>query len=638
MKIKSRSGQRIKTPSISLRRRSIFAKVPFSVKNSDQARGTVEGCIKSENVGKSIPEEPVALGAPSLFSKIREKTKGNDTAFLYLILVSFALIVPNITFTLLTRVFIDGILIEHFLEWKLWILAGMAGAIVCNVMLLRLQTSIATKLCNKVSGVLTFQFLWSLFQLPEDFFLNRSCGEVSSRLFINDKMSRTLIRSFKTISIDCCLSLIYGLVIICFDYYLALIAFSFVLINLCIMRAINRGRVKTYAKLQKDYGRLITLSMGIFRSIESIKVCGMENYFFSRWAAGYSAYLNSMQKTECHSDFLHAIPHFIKIVGKITILAVGALEVIEGSLSIGMLVASQLLMMRLMGPFGHLLEVSQKIRLLHEDLSRLDDVVEFQKKTNGKEVATDPTKPLYEGRLTGSIEIKNLSFNFDSEMPRVIQDISLKIDPGTCIALVGRSGCGKSTFVKLLSGLLNPDKGEILFDGMRRDEISKRVFYDSIGVVQQEIFIFKDTVKNNITMMDQTVSEKKIQEICESSRFHRGFLAKGRSINQSLFEQGKNISGGERQLLGITRALIKRPAILIMDEATSSLDIKTEKEVMNNIRRLGCTTILIAHRITQIEHCDEVIIMDEGRIVRRGTHETLKQTSTLYCDLLNESV
>ncbi len=351
--------------------------------------------------------------------------------------------------------------------------------------------------------------------------------------------------------------------------------------------------------------------------------------------AGYQAKLvNAEQVMGISSQFLSAIPPMLTAINNVAILALGGLRVMDGRMSVGMLVAFQTLMMSFLQPVNTMIALGGKLQESDGDIKRLDDVLNYpQDRTFSKKDSDDSTSEL-PVKLSGRIEIKGLTFGYCKLDPPLIEEFDLSLEPGARVAIVGGSGSGKSTVARLVAGLFEPWGGEILFDGKPRDFYPDRLLTNSIGVVDQEIFLFGGTVRDNLTMWDATMPEARIIGSAKDARIHGDIAARQGGYDMMLAEEGNNFSGGQRQRMEIARALVKDPSILILDEATSALDPTTEKLIDDNIRMRGCTCIIVAHRLSTIRDCDEIIVLERGKVVQRGAHNEMMNVDGPYARLI----
>ena len=266
-------------------------------------------------------------------------------------------------------------------------------------------------------------------------------------------------------------------------------------------------------------------------------------------------------------------------------------------------------------------------------MERVEDVMEYPIDPNYRDEPLDDSVDY--GKLYGEVELRNVTFGYARLGDPVIEDFSMVVEPGASVAFVGASGCGKSTLSKLIAGLYQPWSGEILFDGMPISEVDRSVFTGSVAVVDQDIFLFEDTIANNISMWDESIEDFEIILAARDAQIHDDIMAREGGYASVISEGGRDLSGGQRQRLEIARVLAADPSIIIMDEATSALDAKTEHEVVRAVKARGVTCIIIAHRLSTIRDCDEIIVLDHGKVVERGTHEELYEAGGVYAELVS---
>ena len=409
-------------------------------------------------------------------------------------------------------------------------------------------------------------------------------------------------------------------------------------------------------RLVQDLGKVAGVAIAGLQSMETLKASGLESDFFSRWAGYYAKAAIAQQELEVSNQILGVLPILLTSLTSMFILVVGGWRVMDGNLSIGMLVAFQSLMLSFQQPVNTLVDFGTTLQELEGDLNRLDDVLgnsldpEVEKPDVGvqglhqqnqgsqlqnQDLHQDNQKsnPIPNTKLQGYIELKNLTFAYSHIDQPLIENFSLSLQPGQSVALVGASGSGKSTLAKLICGLYQPWEGEILFDGIPRRQIPRQVLANSLSLVEQDIFLFGGSVRDNITLWDNTIPESQIIRACQDAVIHEAIMTIAGGYDGELLEGGINLSGGQRQRLEIARALVKNPAILVMDEATSALDTQTEKAIMENLRKRNCSLILVAHRLSTIRDCDEIIVLESGKVVQRGTHNELLHQEGVYGQL-----
>lgn len=423
-----------------------------------------------------------------------------------------------------------------------------------------------------------------------------------------------------------------------YDPLIASIALVFGAVNLVVMVSIMRSRVVAYACLQQNIGKSIGQSIGGMQNIETIKVKGVEADFFSKWAGYYTKNINATQEIEKKDAILTTLPIFFQAVALATLLGIGSLRVIEGSLSIGTLMALQILQSNFLLPINRFVSLSSLMQNMKKDLERLNDVMKNNVDAVYEIRQIEEDKPAL-SRLEGHLEFRNVSFKYAPLSPLVVQDISFTIKPGQRVAFVGPSGCGKSTIAKLATGLYYPTSGEILYDGLPIEKIPVELFRNSIASVDQDIFLFSGTIRENLTFWNNKVPDEVLLQAAIDADIHTEISGREGGYDSILIEEGRNLSGGQRQRLEIARSLVYNPSLIVLDEATSALDTKTETYVSDRIRERGASVLMIAARLSTIQDCNEIIVLDKGgTIIQRGTHEELKAVPGMYLELIKKEI
>ena len=579
---------------------------------------------------KPGPEFKKGGKRPSIWRSLRNRLKGSELAFTYIVLASLFLVIPGLVIPTFSKIFIDNILVKNMTGWLKPLLLAMLIAAVVQAALTWLQKYYLLRMETKLAISNSSKFFMHVFRLPIEFFAQRFPGEVGNRVLLNDKVAEILGRQLSTNLLSVGLIGFYALLMAQYDIVLTGIGVAMAFINLGALKFVSEKRKNSNLRLQQEMGKLLGVSMTGIQMIETLKATGSETDFFEQWSGYQAKVMNAEQELGATNQFLSAIPSFLSLLNNVLILTIGGLRVIEGHLTMGMLVAFQSLMGSFMTPVNQMVNMGRVLQEAEADMKRLDDVLNYQQEKRF-EKETDLDSP---PKLTGYIEIKNVTFGYNRLEPPLIKDFSLTIKPGQRIAIVGASGSGKSTIAKLVSGLYEPWSGEILFDGKPLKEIPKDVFLNSVAMVDQDIFLFEGTVKDNITMWDPTIPEKDYIKAAKDACIHDDIAARPGGYESNVEEGGANFSGGQRQRLEIARALAINPTILVLDEATSALDPYTEKLIDDNIRKRGCTCIIVAHRLSTIRDCDEIIVLDRGRVVQRGTHEEMKNIDGPYAKLI----
>jgi ATP-binding cassette subfamily C protein len=580
---------------------------------------------------------------PSLILALGERLRHAAGALAYCILAGFLLTLVGMVVPVFSQVFVDEILVQGRQQWLRPLLIGMAVATILQGALTLLRLRYLRRLKIKLSVGMSSRFLWHILRLPVSFYAQRYAGEISNRTSLNDQVSDVLSGQLASTAIDAVMVIFYVLVMMQYDGVLTAIVISFAAINIFTSQWISRQRVDTNQRLIQEYGKAAGTSIAALQSIETLKASGLEADFFSRWAGYYTKAINSQQELGLTNQIFSVLPTLLSALSSLVLLVVGGWRVMDGYLSIGMLVAFQGLMQSFLLPVNNLVNFGSTLQELEGNLIRLDDVLanpidrqvkrgELSNASTSQNIlsAASPSAP----KLQGYLELRHVTFGYSQVDAPLIEQFNLNVLPGQRVALVGGSGSGKSTIAKLVSGLYEPLSGEICFDGQPRHQIPRQMLTNSIAMVEQDIHLFGGTVRENLTLWDATVPEKTLVRACQDAEIHDVILSMPGGYGAQLMEGAANLSGGQRQRLEIARALTSNPSILIMDEATSALDAETEKMIDENLRRRGCTCLIVAHRLSTIRDCDEIIVLDRGKVVQRGTHQELWQVEGVYSQLI----
>lgn len=578
---------------------------------------------------------------------------------LFCLLAGLLLTAPRLAVPAFSQVFVDEILVSERHDWLRPLIIGMVLTTVVRVGLARLRLTYLRGLMIKLSIATSGQFLWHILHLPVGFYAQRFAGEISSRVQLNDKVAAIVSGRLGTTVIDAVMMVFYFLIMVQYDWLLTEIAVGFAAINFVGLQWLSRVRVDANMKLAQEYGKVTGVTVASIQTIETLKASGLESDAFAKFAGYYAKALNTTQELGLQTQVLTILPALLTAVTTTAILVVGGLKVMNGNLSIGMLVAYQSLVTSFLEPVNGLVNFGSTLQDLEADLNRLDDVLqnpvdgEVERKEDtgtrghgdagrkdGVTFSASPRLPLSASsssipfRLQGYVELHNVTFGFSRIDKPVIENFSLSLQPGQRVAIVGSTGSGKSTIVKMVTGLYQPWDGEIYFDGILRTQIPRAVLANSLAMVEQDIFLFAGTIRENLTLWDTTVPQGDLVRACQDAAIHDLIVSLPGGYEAELIEGGMNLSGGQRQRLEIARAMVRNPAVLVLDEATSSLDAQTELMIDRNLRRRGCACIVVAHRLSTIRDCDEIIVLERGKVVQRGTHEQLCEAGGSYVRLI----
>jgi len=405
----------------------------------------------------------------------------------------------------------------------------------------------------------------------------------------------------------------------------------FALANLLALRAVSRQRADVNRRVVSDTAVLQGIATAGLQNIETVKATGAESDFFARWAGQQAKVVNARQELGVPTQVLMAVPTLLASLSTAAILGFGGWRVMEGSLTFGTLVAFQSLAIAFNAPIANLVALGATLQEMAGNLANVDDVLRYP---------VESERPRHRGslpaRLTGSLELRGVTFGYSPLAPPVVEDLSLTMRPGDRIALVGPSGCGKSTIARLVCGLHRPWDGEILLDGVPREEIPREILAASLALVDQDIVLFEATVRDTLALWDPTLPEASIVAGARDATIHDDIVRRPGGYDRVIEEAGRDWSGGQRQRLEIARALAGDPALVVLDEATSALDPLVERQIDERLRARGCSCLIVAHRLSTIRDCDEIVVLDRGRVVQRGSHDELKDEDGLYATLIGD--
>jgi ABC-type bacteriocin/lantibiotic exporter with double-glycine peptidase domain len=399
------------------------------------------------------------------------------------------------------------------------------------------------------------------------------------------------------------------------------------------MRFTTKVQKRIAMDMEVTNTHLQNVTMTGMGNLETIKSLGGERYFFAQWEKAYSDAINARVKTTTNSVYISSVPVLVLELTNCALLCLGTWFILQGELTPGMLLASQGLINRSFSPIKGAIDSLQTMMRLTSSIQRIKEVTDCSKESADLSLPEGDELPDV-AKLSGDIELRDVTFGYDRDLPPILNHFSLKIKAGERIAFVGPSGCGKSTVLSLVSGLYEPWEGEVLFDGKLRKDIDRMTFINSVSVVNQDVTLFEGTIAENVKMWDDSIEDFAMVMACNDAQIHHEIMERPGAYQGTVAERGKNFSGGQRQRIEIATALAKEPTIFLMDEGTSALDPHTEAKVMENLYGLGMTMIMIAHRLDTIKGCDQIYVVEHGQITQHGTHEELEQMDGLYSNLL----
>ncbi|NGX55841.1 MAG: Alpha-hemolysin translocation ATP-binding protein HlyB [Candidatus Anoxychlamydiales bacterium] len=568
----------------------------------------------------------------SLFESVFNRFKNVKKSLTYSIIATFLLVFPGLIIPVLIQIFYDQIIQINYN--RVFFFSIFFLTIIFSISMNFLQGYIFAKLNAKSSISWSGKLFKHVLRLPIKFYLMRYAGEIANRLYLNDFITYMLTTQLAVSIVNLFFVIFYLLVIIQLSFEIAIVALISVALNFFLLKYINRSRSDDFARFQMDFGKILGITVGGIANIETLKASGGESVFFARWSGYFTKTLIGVQSINLKDIFLTSFPQIFQIITISFFLLIGTLKVLDGTISIGMMLAIQMLLLNFLIPFIRFINLGQMLQESKSDINRIDDVLNQKKDQVFEFKNTDTTKN--KSYLEGFIEVKNLSFGFDKNKEPYIENLSFSLTPGQSIAFVGLIGSGKTTILNLLKGIYAPWSGEILYDNIPFCNINSDLFLRSLSSVDQNSFLFEGTYNDNITLWDHTISENNIFKAAKDAAIHDEIISQNLNYNATIYEEGRNLSGGQKQRVEIARALVKNPRIILLDEATSSVDSQTENNILKSIKRRGCTLIMVAHRLSTIKDADEIIVLEKGKVIQRGNHETLKHKEGLYQKLVKD--
>lgn len=569
----------------------------------------------------------------SMLSFAKKRLVGTGVALSFVLLTSIITSLTEIINPVFSRIFLDRLLTGKNPDWFIPFITILAAFSLLQIAVAWIKAIYSLRINGKMAVVGSTSYMWKVLRMPMEFFSQRMAGDIQGRMEANASIAETLVNTLAPLVVNTVMMFFYLVVMLRYSLALTMIGVASIIINLFVSNIISQKRINITRVQMRDAGKLAGATVAGIEMIETIKASGAENGFFEKWA-GYQASVNTQSVRYARlNQYLGLIPTFVSSLANTAVLMLGVWLTSQGEFTVGMIMAFQGFLTAFSEPATTLISAGQTIQEMRTQMERIEDVMEYPADVNALEEELDENIE-YE-KLTGNIEIKNLTFGYSRLAEPLIKDFNLKLKPGSRVAFVGSSGCGKSTVAKLISGLYQPWEGEILFDGKKISEIDRSVFTGSLAVVNQEIILFEDTIANNIKMWDTSIEDFEMIMAARDASLHEDIMQREGGYSYKLIEGGRDFSGGQRQRIEIARVLAQDPTIIILDEATSALDAKTEYEVVKAIKDRGITCIVVAHRLSAIRDCDEIIVMDGGNVVQCGTHEELYAQEGMYRQLVS---
>lgn len=568
----------------------------------------------------------------SVFKFAKSRLKGASVAVTFVMVTTLIASITGIAMSGFSRVFIDRLLSGNDPDWLFPFIIGLSGLAIVQLAAEWIKSIYSLKINGKMAIVGNMSYMWKVLRLPMKFFSQRMAGDIQQRKESNASIAGSLTNTLAPLVLETAMMIFYLVVMIRYSLLLTVIGVASIIGQVFVSRIISKKRVNITRVMMRDSGKLASATVSGIEMIETIKASGAENGFFEKWS-GYQASVNTQNvRFERINGYLGMIPPILTQLANSAVLILGVYLCMTGEFTVGMVMAFQGFLGSFMTPAQTLISAGQKFQELRTEMERVEDVMKYPTDVEFNDDDIDEDADY--DKLSGAVELKNVTFGYSRLAPPLLENFSMKLEPGSRVAFVGASGCGKSTLAKLISGLYEPWEGEILFDGKHINEINRSVFTGSVAVVDQDITLFEDTIENNIKMWDNTIEDYEMMMAARDAQIHDDIMQREGGYRYKVIEGGRDFSGGQRQRLEIARVLAQDPTIIIMDEATSALDAKTEYEVVNAIKERDITCIVIAHRLSTIRDCDEIIVFDHGKVVERGTHEELMSLDGAYTKLI----
>jgi NHLM bacteriocin system ABC transporter peptidase/ATP-binding protein len=568
-----------------------------------------------------------------MLAGLLSRMRGTGGAVAVALIASLLLVPVGVLEPVLTRVFIDTILpgdTSVLLPFSL--LMGVTAVVAA--LLTWLQQEYALRAHVVGSTVNSARFFRHLLRLPVTFFAQRGPAELARRLRSHDGVAATLVRSFAPAIVHAVVVVAYAVVLWTYDPQLTLLGVGVALLNVVVLRAVMIARESSVFKMRWDVARFYSTSFNSVQLIETIKAAGAETEFFRRWAGHQVNVLNDVQSAGAPAAALSTVAPLLAALNSAAILLIGGLRVVDGHLSIGLLVAFQALVAGFTGPVTELTLMANEVQDLGADLAMLRDVENFPPDRAIRR--REDRRSISSFRPPRHLTVDRVTFGYSPLEKPLLRDVSFEVGPGQMVAVVGASGSGKSTLAKVICGLYEPWQGEVLFDGYRRTEIPRALLANSMAFVDQDIVLFEGTVRDNVALRDPSIGDEAVVAALRNAAMYEWVASRPGGVHSLVAQDARNLSGGQRQRLEIARALVRKPNILVLDEATSALDGETEAIVTDNLRRLGCACVVVAHRLSTVRDSDEILFLEAGRVVERGRHAELIAAGGAYAELVRD--
>lgn len=567
----------------------------------------------------------------SLHAYLVQYLKQSPFVFVQIILVSLLLQAFGLVIPLVTKVIIDQVIPHRIISFLPLLALGLPLILLSQLVTMLIRSSLLIYLQARIDASLTSNFFEHLLKLPLRFFQQRSSGDILTRVASNTTVRNLLSSQLISTLLDGSMVILYLGILLSQALVFGTIALLIGLLQVLLLLG-TRAPVRRLARRELDaVGEAQGYVTEMLTGIEALKAGGAEQKAFQRWSNFFVKQLNASVRLNYVTNFIGTFTSMLNILAPLALLWVGTDQVLHGTMQIGSMLALNVLVGEFLTPLGSLAGSGQLLQVARSHIERLADVLEAEPEQHLQQVRQPP-------RLRGQITLKQVSFRYDPDSPHVLRNISLQIEAGQKVAIVGRTGSGKSTLGKLLLGLCVPTAGEILYDNLPLQTLDFQSVRAQLGVVMQDMHTFSGSIRENITFNHPDIPMEQVIKAAQIAALHDDVLKMPMGYETFIAEGGNALSGGQRQRLALACALAHEPAILLLDEATSALDVVTERLIEQNLRNLRCTQIIIAHRLSTIRGADRILVLDEGQVVESGTHQELLARNGYYASLIRNQL
>lgn len=573
---------------------------------------------------------------PRVWGPVIDLLANSKVAISFLTIAGIAALLPAIFVPAATKIFVDDILINDLRDWLRPLLFGLVFAAVLRGLLSWLEGRTLARLQWKLGMALGVSLTWHVLRLPPRFFAQRYAGDVATRLQAAESICALISKQASTLFVSGLAAVFYAWLMTLYDPLLAAIGIVLAGLNAAFAKAVARRQENAVRGLLREQAGLVTVAINGIQSIETLKANASEDDFFARRAGKQARVLNALQAMQVPAQYLHLVPGMLNAIAVAAVLGIGGLRVMDGLITVGTLAAFQTMLASFSGHVTALVGIASSTRELRGNLERVNDVMRYPLDKRWEQHSTQSVEDggSEPARLSGAVAVRGLVFGYNPLSPALIDGFDLTVTPGARIALVGRSGSGKSTIARMIVGLAEPWSGEVLYDGRPAGAVRPAVLASSLAFVDQDIVLMEGTVRQNLTLWDSGISEASLVSAARDAEIHDVIASRRGGYDGIVDEGASNWSGGQAQRLEIAHALVRQPSILVFDEATSALDAETEARILENLRRRGCSLILVTHRLSAIRDSDEIIVLEQGKVVERGTHDELWAAGGAYAELI----